>query len=80
MQKTKSIFQTIEYFPKQKSIGENEKVELGLSNYATKAKLKNSKDVNTSDFPPKKINLKSDVNKLDIDKLKNVHLRNLKSK
>ena len=31
-----------EYFPKLKSLGANVKVELGLSNYATKTKLKNS--------------------------------------
>ena len=29
-----------EYFPKPKSLGENVKVELNLSNYATKADLK----------------------------------------
>ena len=41
------------------------KVELGLSNYATKADLKN-----TSDFVKKTdlAHLKSDVDKLDIDK------------
>ena len=56
-----------EYFPEPKSLGANVKVELDLSNYATKTDLKN-----TSDFT-KKIdlaNLKSDVDKLDIDKVK----------
>ena len=71
-----------EYFPKPKSLGANVKVELDLSNYATKADFK--KVVNTSSFA-KKIdlaNLKSNVDKLDIDKLKNVptNLSNLKSK
>ena len=73
-----------EYFPKPKSLGANLKVELDLSNYATKADLQNTTDVNTLDFA-KKANvatLKTEVDKLDIDKLKNVprNLRNLKSK
>ena len=55
-----------------------------MSNYATKADSKNAAGVHTSDFA--KIidlaNLKSDVDKLDIAKLKNVpsNLSNLKSK
>ena len=60
------------------------KVELDLSNYATKADLKNSTGVDTSKFAEKVdlANLKSNVDKLDIDKLKNVptNLSNLKSK
>ena len=60
------------------------KVELDLSNYATKTDLKNVTGVDTSKFA-KKIdlnNLKSDLDKLDIDKLKNVptNLSNLKTK
>ena len=39
-----------EYFPKPKSLGENVKIELDLSNYATKADLKNVTGVDTSDF------------------------------
>ena len=42
-----------EYFPKPKSLGENVKVELNLSNYATKADLKNATGVDTSDFGTK---------------------------
>ena len=72
------------YFPKPKSIKENVKVELDLSNYATKVDLKNATGVDTSDFAKKtdSANLKSDVNKLDIDKLKNVptNVISLKSK
>ena len=45
-----------EYFPKPKSLGTNGKVELDLSNYATKADLKNATDIDTSDFA-KKTNL-----------------------
>ena len=73
-----------EYFPKPKSLEANVKVELDLSNYATKADLKNATGVDTSDFAKKTdlANLKSDVDKLDIDKLKNIPigLSTLKSK
>ena len=59
-------------------------VELDLSNYATKADLKNVTEVHTSDFAKKTdlANLKSDGDKLDIDELKNIpnNLSNLKSK
>ena len=55
------------------------KAELNLSNYATKANLKNATGV---DKKTDLANLKSDVDKLDIDKLKNVTsgLRSWKSK
>ena len=73
-----------EYFPKPKSLRANVKVELDLSNSATKADLKNATAVDTLDFAKKNdlANLKSDVDKLDIDKLKNFPsgLSNLKSK
>ena len=61
-----------ECFPKTKSLGTNVKVELDLSNYATKADLKNTTAVDTSNFAKKYdlANLKSYVSKLDIDKLK----------
>ena len=73
-----------EYFPEPKSFGRRVKVELDLSNYATKADLKNATGVDTLKFA-KKVDLarlKSNVDKLDIDKLKNVpgSLSNLKSK
>ena len=73
-----------QFFPKPKYSGANVKVELDLSNYARKADLKNATGVDTLDFA-KKIdlaNLKSDVDKLDDDKLKNVpsNLSNLKNK
>ena len=42
-----------EYFPKLKSLGANLKVELDLSNYATKADLKNAAGADTSDFAKK---------------------------
>ena len=61
------------------------KIELDLSNYVTKAYLKNTTGVDTSKFAKKVgylANLKSNVDELDIDKLKNVPngLSNLKSK
>ena len=62
-----------EYFPEPKSLGKV-KTELDLSNYGTKTDLKNATAVDTSSFAKKVnlANLKSDVNKFDIDKLKNV--------
>ena len=59
-----------EYFPEPKSLGKV-KTELDLSNYGTKTDLKNATAVDTSSFAKKVnlANLKSDVNKLDIDKL-----------
>ena len=72
------------YFPESKSSGRRVKIVLDLSNYATKSDLKNATGVDTSKFT-KKVDLahfKSNVDKLDIDKLKNVptNLNNLKSK
>ena len=73
-----------EYLSEPKSSGRRVKVELDLSNYAAKADLKNETSVDTSKFA-KNIDLaslKSNVDKLDIDKLKNVptNLNSLKSK
>ena len=73
-----------EYFPELKSSVGRLEIELGLSNYAIKEDLKNATVVYTSKFA-KKVDLaelKSDVCKLDIDKLKNIpsNLNNLKSK
>ena len=63
-----------EYFRQPISLGGKVKVELDLSNYAANADLKNATEVDTSKFAKKVdlINLKSNVDKLDIDKLKNV--------
>ena len=44
-----------EYFPRPKSLEANVKVQLDLSNYATKADLKNAPGVETSDFSKKLI-------------------------
>ena len=39
-----------EYFPEQKSLGGRVKVELDVSNYATKVDLENAAGVDTSKF------------------------------
>ena len=63
-----------ENFPKPKPLGTNVKIELDLSNHVTKTDLKLATGVDTSYFAKKTdlANLKSDVDKLDIDKFKNV--------
>ena len=72
-----------EYFPELVSAGGSMKFELDFSKIF-KADLKNATGVDTSKFAKKVdlANLKSNVDKLEIDKLKNVptNLRNLKSK
>ena len=72
-----------ECFPKPRSLGANVKVELHLSNYATKAKLKNATRVNTTKFNKFDLaGLKSGADKLDINKWKIVpsNLKNFKNK
>ena len=63
-----------ECFPEPKYSGGTVKIELDLSNYATKANLENTPGVDTSKFSEKVDlgNLKPNVDKLDIYKLKNV--------
>ena len=61
-----------QYFPKPfRNFGGNINVKVDLSNYATKADLKNVTHVNTSGFSLKTnlAGLKTEVNELDIDKL-----------
>ena len=70
------------YFPELKSTRARAKVKLDLSNSATKLDLKNATGVDTSKFAKKVdlANLKFNLGKLDIDKLKTVsfNLNNLK--
>ena len=64
-----------EYFPKPlRSYSENMKIRIDLSNYATKADIKNITHVDTSGFALKTnlANLKTEVDKLDTDKLKTI--------
>ena len=66
-------YKGVNIFSEQKSLERRVKVELDLYNYATKADLKNATGIDTSKFA-KNIhlaNLKSNVDELDIDKLKN---------
>ena len=61
-----------QYFPKPyEPFGGDINVKVDLSNYATKADIKNISHVLTSSFALKRnlANLKTEVDKLDIDKL-----------
>ena len=61
-----------QYFPKlYQAFGGDINVKVDLSNYATKADIKNILYVDTSSFALKTnlANLKTEVEKLDIDKL-----------
>ena len=62
------------YYPSYKSSSQNVKVELDLANHATKDDVKNITHVDVSSFASK-INLaalKTEVDKVDADKLKTV--------
>ena len=63
-----------QYFPSPSSHNENIKVEIDLTNYATKKDINDNSHVDTSKFALKTnlSNLKTEVNKLDIDKLATV--------
>ena len=58
-----------EYFTEPKFLGQNVKIEVDFSNYATKSNLKNATGIDTSKFAKKVdlANLKSNVDKLGID-------------
>ena len=62
-----------QYFPKpfNSHFGDSIKVKIDLSNYATKADIKNISHVDTSSFALKSnlASLKTEVDKVDIDKL-----------
>ena len=61
-----------QYFPKpHEPFGGDINVKVDLSNYATKADIKNISHIDTSSFALKTnlANLKTEVDKLDIDKL-----------
>ena len=79
------MVQISEYFPKPKIFRCRCKIWIRFVSLCRKADLKDATGVDTSDFAKKKTglaNLKFDVDKLDIDKLKNVpnNLSNLKIK
>ena len=64
----------IQYFPPYNNSGENIKVELDLSNYATKKDIKDITHIDTSSYALKTnlAALKTEVDKIDTDKLKTV--------
>ena len=67
-----SRIKVIQYLPKPfRSFGGNVNVKVDLSNYATKTDLKNIMHIDTSSFALKTnlASLKTEVDKLDIDKL-----------
>ena len=61
-----------QYYPPYKSSSSNVKVELDLTNYATKTDLRNISHVDVSSFASKTnlAALKTEVDKIDVDKLK----------
>ena len=61
-----------QYYPPYRSSSNNIKVELDLANYATKTDLKNITHVDVSSFTSKTnlAALKTEVDKIDADKLK----------
>ena len=63
-----------QYFPPYGSTSNNIKVELDLSSYATKDDVKNITHVDVSSFASKAnlAALKTEVDKIDVDKLKTV--------
>ena len=74
-----------QYFPKPyEPFGGDINVKVDLSNYATKTNIKNISHIDTSSFALKSnlASLKTEVHKLDINKLKSLpdNLSNLKSR
>ena len=63
-----------QYFPPYENSSKNIKVELDLSNYATKTDLKDITNVDTGSFASKTnlAALKTEIDKVDTDKLKTV--------
>ena len=68
----KRVCYKMSYYPPYKSSSNNIKVELDLTNYATKTDLKNITHVDMSSFAGKTnlAALKTEVDKIDVDKLK----------
>ena len=62
------------YYPPYKSSSSNVNVELDLTNYATKTDLKNITHTDVSSFASKTnlVALKTEVDKIDVNKLKTV--------
>ena len=63
-----------QYFPPYRSFGRNIKVELALSSYATKTDLKNVTHLDVSCLASKAnlSTLRTEVDKINVDKLKTI--------
>ena len=70
----KRVYYKMSYYPPYKSSSNNIKVELDLSNYAKKDEIKNITHVDVSSYATKTnlAALKTEVDKIDTDKLKTV--------
>ena len=70
----KRVYYKMSYYPPYKSSSSNVKVELNLTNYPRITDLKNITHVNVSSFASKTnlAALKTEVDKIDVDKLKTV--------
>ena len=68
----KRVYYKVSYYPPYKSYSNNIKVKLDLTNYATKTDLKYITHVDVSSFTSKTnlAALKTEVDKIDADKLK----------
>ena len=68
----KRVYYKMSYYPPYKSFSNNVKVKLDLNNYATKTDLKNITHVDVSSFASKTnlAELKTEVDKIGVDKLK----------
>ena len=68
----KRVYYKMSYYPPYKSSSNNIKVELDLTNYATKTDLKNITQVDVGSFASKTnlAALETEVDKVDVGKLK----------
>ena len=68
----KRVYYKMSYYPLYKSSSNNIKVKLDLTNHATKTEIKNITHVDVSSFASKSnlAALKTEVDKIDVDKLK----------
>ena len=68
----KALFKMSQYFPPYRSFGGNVKVELDLPSYATKTDNVTHIDVSSFALKSNLTNLKTEVDKIDVDMLKTV--------
>ena len=69
----KRVYYKMSYYPPYKRSRNNIKLELDLTNYATKTDLKNITHVDVSSFASKtNLAALAEVDKVDVDKLKTV--------